>query len=69
MDNRLEMEVDKYQDMLCDRVMGRNNGATRIVGFMIFGEKVESGFTGIRDWQRKCLEWKDHREGQNFEGG
>ena len=53
MDNRLEMGVNKCIGELNDGVMRRNNGATRIVGFMKFGVEIESAVWGLGTWRRE----------------
>ena len=41
------MGVDKSKILLNDRVMARNNGAARVIGFVDFRE--EGGGAGIED--------------------
>ena len=53
MDNRLELKIDKCGDLIIGRVVGRNTGATRVVGFMDFGEEIESGSVRIRDMEEE----------------
>ena len=48
MDIRLEMGINKCRDMLSRGMVERNNGVMRIVGFMRFGEEVESSGAKIR---------------------
>ena len=45
------MGVNKCRDMLGDRVMGTDNAAAGIVGFMDFGEDVKIGGAGIGNVQ------------------
>ena len=50
------MVVEKCKDMLGDGVLGRDNGEARNVGFMDFGEEVESRGLGI--WRRE-ISWEE----------
>ena len=46
------MGIDKGRCTFGDRVLGRDNGMARIVGFMDFGEELESGGSGIGDMEK-----------------
>ena len=48
------MGVDKCRDPLTGGVLERNNGTTRILGFMDFKE-VESGCARIRDMEEGAI--------------
>ena len=37
------MGVNKSRNLLSERVMGSDNGAARVIGFMDFREEVEGG--------------------------
>ena len=43
------MGVNKSRNPLTDRVMGRNNGAARVIGFLDFRVEIEGGGAGIGD--------------------
>ena len=47
------MGVEKCRDMLVDVVMGRNNGAARVIGFVDFREEIEGGGARIRDMKER----------------
>jgi hypothetical protein len=48
----LEVGVDKSRNLLSDRVMGRDNGAVRVIGFMEFREEVEGRDSGIGNMEK-----------------
>ena len=62
----LEVGVDKSRDLFSDRMMGSNNGAARVIGFMDVRDRVESGDWGCGGG--RCLGRRDHEGGQCFEG-
>ena len=57
MNNRLEMGVNKCRHILSNGVMGRNNGGTRSVVFLDFGEEVENRGAGIEDMKDRGYPW------------
>ena len=48
----MELGVDKSGNPLSDRVMKRDNGAVRVIGFMDFREEVERGMR-MRDMEEE----------------
>ena len=62
------MGVNKRRKPLSDRVMGSNNGAARVIGFVDFREKIEGGGARIGYDGERCQGRKDPVGDRRFEG-
>ena len=47
----MEVGVNKSRNPLSNRVMGRDNGAARVIGFLDFRDEVDGGGVGIGDME------------------
>ena len=63
----MEEGINKSRNPLSDRMMGSDNGAGRVIGFVDFMEGIER-VLGLGYGGGKCIGKRDHGGDQRFEG-